>query len=307
MASTTEEKDEFSFGIQLNTVAEDRDYHRKNYGDEIQRPDVIDDICKGLLLQARIDRIVHGHETENGNPATLVVFGFRFHGIDENRRFRQAIITIVFQDEMKRTEADPEVIALWPNGDFTLGETTPIDVEDTIGGEAGGNVGGPQGGGQATLNWERKRSYKKSDRATLTGSIMLDMSVRDYGPNNAVRLTINENATATSGLVTDLRAAVLLRRKNDTDRFLAFVKIKAKGNFFYNTVRGLRDLSGNSPPNDPVIFKPGVQYLRPATLARFMEIKLAEKIDDKDLNAARLDDLAGVLATTVLGTSVTQE
>src|SRR5271155_2060105 len=112
MASTTEEKDEFSFGIQLNTVAEDRDYHRKNYDDEIQRPDVIDDICKGLLLQARIDRIVHGHETENGNPATLVVFGFRFHGIDENRRFRQAIITILFQDEMKRTEADPEVIAL---------------------------------------------------------------------------------------------------------------------------------------------------------------------------------------------------
>ena len=197
------------------------------------------------------------------------------------------------------------MIALWPNGDFTLGETTVIDVEKTLGGEVGGNVGAPQGGGQATLKLERKQSYKKSDRMALTGSIMLDMSVRDYGPNNAVRLTIKENATATSGIVTDFRAAVLLRRKNDTDKFRSFVKIKAKGNFVYNTVRGLRDLSGNSPPNDPVVFKPGVQYLRPATLARFMENKLSENVDEGNLNAARLDDLGSVLATTVLGTSVT--
>ena len=96
MASTGEERDEFSFNIQLNTDAEDRGYHRRNDGDEIQRPDIVDDICKGLLLQARVDRILHGYETEKGNPATLVVFGFRFHAIDKSRRFRQAIITILF-------------------------------------------------------------------------------------------------------------------------------------------------------------------------------------------------------------------
>ena len=59
---------------------------------------------------------------------------------------------------------------------------------------------------------------------TLTKSIMLDMSVRDYRPNNAVRLTIKENAMATSGIVTYFRAAVPLRRKNDTDKFRTFVK-----------------------------------------------------------------------------------
>lgn len=310
MASATAEKDEFSFGIQLNTDAEDRGYHQKNDGDEIQRPNVVDDICKGLLLQARIDRIVHGYETGKGEkgkpptPTTLVVFGFRFHGIDQNRRFRQATVTILFQDEMKSTRADPEVIALWPNGDFTLGETTPIGVEDTIGGEAGGNVEGPLGGGQATLKWEKKQDYRRSDRASLTGSITLDMNVREYGPNNAVRLTINENATATSGIVTDFRAAVLLRRKNDKDRFLTFVKIKAKGNFSYNTVRGLRDLSGNSPPNDPVIFQPGIPYLRPPTLAPDMESKLAEEIDEENLTTTRLEEIADVLTTTVLGTSI---
>lgn len=309
MASTTAEQDEFAFDIQLNTDAEDRGFHRRNDGDQIQRPDIVDDICKGLLIQARVDRVVHGCETEKEKPptpATLIVFGFHFHGLDENRRFRQAIITILFQDEKKETESDPEVIALWPHGDFTLGDTTPVDVEDTIGAEAGVNVGISQGGGQATLKWEQKHGYQKSARVSLTGSIILDMNVREYGSNNAVRLTMNENATTNSGIVTDFRAAVRLRRKNDTDRFLAFVKIKARGNFLYNAVRGVRDLSGNSPPNDPVVFQPGVQYLRPATLAPFMESKLAEEIDEKELNTTRLEDLAHVLPTTILGTSITQ-
>lgn len=302
----TEEKDPFAFNIQLNTEEEGRDFRRYNDGDEDQRPDVIDDCCLDLLLQGRIDRILHGWETEGGAPATLVVFGFRFHGINEQRRFKQATITVSFQDEEKRARSDPVVTALWPNGDFTLGEPTQIDVEETRGGEAGADVTGGtvvQAGGHATLKWERKQGYKKTDRSTLTGSIVLDTSIREYGPNNAVRLTINENASVESGLVTDFRAAVLLTRKNDKDRFRATVKIKAKGNFLYNAIRGLRDISGLSPPNDPVKFKPRVQYLRPATLAGFLEEKLAEEIDENNLNAAKLDGLAGVLSTTVLTVS----
>jgi hypothetical protein len=194
------------------------------------------------------------------------------------------------------------VIALWPNGDFTLGQT-PITAQDTRTVESGGNAGVPRANVQAAFKWEQKVSYEKTDRASLTGSIILDMDIRDYGPNNAIRLTLTENEANTTGLVTDFRAAVLLRRKNNTDKFLAYVKVKATGNFLYNAVRRVRDLSGNSPPNDPVIFKPGTQYLRPATLARFMETKLAEEIDEKSLNSVRLDDLAGILATMVLDKS----
>jgi hypothetical protein len=298
MASATEEKDPFSFNIQLNT---DEEYCG------FQRPDVVDDYCLDLLLQGRIDRIVHGHETKDGNPATLIVFGFRFHGIDKNRRFKRAIVTILFQDERKRNRADPEVIALWPNGDFTLGEPTGITVDDTVGGDAGLNLTSGtivQGGGNASRKWEQKKSYKKTDRASLTGSIILDTSIRESGKNNAVRLTINEDTTATSGLVTDFRAAVLLRRKNDTDNFLGTVKIKAEANILYNAIRGLRDISGFSPGNDPVKFKPSQQYLREATLSRFLKDKLAEHIDDENLNTAKLDGLAGVLGTTALATSI---
>jgi hypothetical protein len=299
--------DPFSFVIQLTTEDAGRNYHRKNDGDQIQRPDVVDDICQGLLLQARIDRVVHGHIRAGGDLATLVVFGFRFHGIDDNRRFKQATITISFQDEQKQNKADPEVIALWPNGDFTLGQSTEIDVEETSGGEAGANVTGGavvQGGGHTTMKWERRQNYKKMDRSTLTGSIILDTKIRDFGANNAIRLTLNENKAAGSGLVTDFRAAVLLKRINDTDIFLGAVTMKAKANFLYDAIRGLRDVTGFSPPNDPVRFKPGFQYLRPPTLARFMENKLAEEVERDNLNATKLDELAGVLGTTVLTATV---
>ncbi|KAI6091771.1 hypothetical protein F4821DRAFT_225575 [Hypoxylon rubiginosum] len=307
MASTIEVKDQFAFPpMQINTDEERRSMHQLNDGEEIQRPDIVDDLCQGLLLQARIDRIIHGYESEGSGPVTLVIFGFRFHGIDSERRFKQATITILFQDERKRNHYDPEVIRLWPNGDFTLGDETVIDVEQanekemSAEGAAGGAVA--QASTHATLRWEQTKSFKTTDRSTLTGSIILDTQVRYVGPKNAIRLTISENRVAASGIVTDLRAAVLLKRRNDTDTFLATAKIKARANYSYNFFRGIRDVSGFSPPNDPIRFRPGVQYLRRPTLGDELEAKLSETVDTQNLNAARLDDLAGVLGTTVLAT-----
>lgn len=295
--------DPFAFGtIQLNTEPERRGMHRD--GDQIQRPDVYDDLCQDLSLQTRIDRIVHGFENNGKTPATLVIFGFRFHGLDEKRRFKQAIITITFRDENKRDEIyDPEVTALWPNGSFTLGEPTDIDVENHNEGEAGADVTGGQvlqGGAHTVRRWERTERFKRSEKSTLTGSITLDTSVRYTGSNNAIRLTISENHAASSGIVTEFRAAVLLRRKNDVDLFTASVKMKAKADFRYNFFRGIRDISGFSPPNAPVRFQPGVQYLRPATSDNVMEARLAEAVDANNLHASKIGELAGVLTTTVL-------
>lgn len=304
---STPEKDTFEMTIQLNTEEAGRGFHRYNDGDEIQRPDIVDDLCLDLLLQARIDRIVHGTETDNGNPATLVVFGFRFHGINEKRRFKEATILVTFQDADNKPRADPEVIGLWPNGDFTLGEVTEIDIDSTTGQEVGtdAKVGnGLEAGAHATFKWERKQVYKKSDRSSLTGSIILNTAVRKHGLNNAIRLTISENTAAASGIVTDIRAAVLLRRKNDIDYFLATIKMKAKAHFLYNAVSGIRSVSGFSPANDPIKFKPGEQYLRPATLYSPLEAKLAEGIDEGNLSCAKLDSLAGVLGTTALAISM---
>ncbi|KAI3006438.1 hypothetical protein M752DRAFT_274756 [Aspergillus phoenicis ATCC 13157] len=297
--------DPFAFDpIQLATEPESRGMHRLDDGSEIQRPDVVDDLCQNLLLQARIDRIVHGYEDEGQSPATLVIFGFRFHGLNEERRFKQAIITLTFQDEQKRGGSyDPVVTALWPNGSFTLGEPTIIDMESKKEGEVGADMTAGaviQGGTHSVVRWEKTKAFQRSDRSTLTGSIFLDPTVRHTGRSNAARLTISENNAAASGIVTDFRVSVLLKRRNDHDTFMASVKLKAKADFRYNLFRGIRRISGFSPPNGPVRFKPGVQYLRPPTLGDEMEARLAEAIEANKLNAARLDKLAGILSTTVL-------
>jgi hypothetical protein len=307
MATSSANDKFFTFDIQFNTEEEpSRDFRQKNHGDEIQRPNVIDECCQGLTIQARIDRIAHGLQNRT-DPATLVVFGFRFHGLDDKRRFKQATITLLFQDERKRPDFDPEVTALWPNGDFTLGQATQIDVENTKGIDTGldltGGVG-VQAGGHATVSWERKTMYKKTNRSSITGSIIFDPSLRDYGPNNAVRLTIRKNTAAESGVVTDLRAVVLLKRKNDCDRFTANVNVQAKAHFLYNAIRGVRDIMGMIPSADPVVFKPGTQYLRTSTGLSFPDDHLHDDIDENDLDAAHVGHLAGVLASTVLTTSI---
>lgn len=304
MPAFTDAQDPFILTIPLNTREEERGFHRKNDGNEVQRPDVIDHCCVDLLLVARIDRIVHGWESGGKTPATLVVFGFRFHGIDENRRFKHAIISITFQDEQKRAQADPEVVALWPDGNFVLGIPTDIAMETTKGGAAGLDLtggSGIQGGAHLTQTWEQKQSYRRTDQATLTGSIILDTSIREYGPNNAVRLTLKENSTTASGLVTDFRAAVLLRRTSDSENFLGTVKIKAKAHFLYNAIRGVRDVVGLSQTNnDPVRFQPGRQYVRPGTLSRSGVTGLAENIDEENLDKVPLADFGGILSTTIL-------
>ncbi|PTB37453.1 uncharacterized protein TrAFT101_011170 [Trichoderma asperellum] len=307
MATLANKKtDEFSFDIQLDTVTEDRGYHSRNTKNQVQRPDVVDDICQGLLVQARIDRIVHGTQTKGGKPATLVIFGFRFHGIGKKRRFREAAITILFQDEKKQEDADPVVAFLWPNGDFTLGEQTDVDTEEKAGGEIGVNAGLTYGGVDVKRTWEQRRSYRQTDRASLTGSIMLDTNVRDSGLPNAVLLNLSENETARSGLVTDFRAAVLLFRENNLDKFTAKISVDAKANFYYNLVKSIRDVTGHSPANDPILFQPGPenQYIRPVTLARYLEDKLAEEVDEQNLNSKRLNRLVGVLGATALATNM---
>ncbi|KAH6636433.1 hypothetical protein F5144DRAFT_567462 [Chaetomium tenue] len=306
------EEDPFTFpSLQLNVETERRGMHQKNSSPaEVQRPNVLDDICLGLRLQARIDRVVHGRSTkeEGGAPTTLVVFGFRFHGLNRERRFKEATITIVFEDEKKPgTKRDPEVVALWPNGDFTLSET-PVQVENKDGGEVGGDAGVPLGGTGAQLGthavrtWERTESFNRTNRATLTGSIILDTTRRDWGDNNAMTLTLCEDEKAESSIVTDLRAAVLLERQNDTDIFTAKVDMKAKGHFAYDILRGIRNLSRFSPANDPVRFKPGVQYIRRRTLHPAFEAKLGVEIDEQKLSVDHLEKVAGVLGSTVLAT-----
>ncbi|EPS42029.1 hypothetical protein H072_4033 [Dactylellina haptotyla CBS 200.50] len=294
--------DEFEFKpIQFQTAQGDLGFHNINDGDENQRPDIIDEMCMGMFVQARLDRVVHGTETQGGEPATLIVFGFRFHGLHKERRLRTAEIKILFQDEKKRARKDPVVVGMWPNGEFTLTET-PVKMRNLTGGEVGGEAGAVGLAATVALKLERETEYQYNDRSTITGSIILDLKVRNYGPKNAVRLTLTEDESNKTGVVTDLRVPVLVLRKGaDTDRFGVFVKITATGNFLQNTAWGLRNLC-HAPANDPVWMKPGLDYLRAPTLASALEEKLAAEVEKDALGKllSNLEDFGAALGTTKL-------
>ncbi|KAB8224049.1 hypothetical protein BDV33DRAFT_200093 [Aspergillus novoparasiticus] len=183
----------------------------------------------------------------------------------------------MFQDEAKRPGEGPQVVALRPNGDLML-DGMPVDVEKTKGADIGSNLAISITHLFHTFGHER-------------------LGLGEY---NAVRLSINKNATFKGGVVTDLRTAVLVKRNNETDRFLCFVDIKAKADFAYNMVHVIRDLSGNSSANDPISFKPGVQYLWQRISAGFLETRWGEDIDAVNPDEAHLGRLASVLSTTVL-------
>jgi hypothetical protein len=299
--------------------------------------DIVTDALAGFLVKARLERVIHGQESEDGKPASLIVFGFRFHGINKRRRFRSVVINIRFQHEKDLMKSDPEVVALWPDGDFTLSKST-ASVQDTKSIEGAIKGGSSFAGASTTGKWERQANYQTDDRATLVGSTFLDMTVRKAGKDNAILLSLYEDESANSGIISDLRTAVLLRRNSDADKFLAFISIKATADFKYNFLKGIRDLTGNTPPNKPVVFEPGVQYDGPLGQFKAPKVELVQTAhpedkldptddakpkdksdpDDKDtpidkahlkdqvnpknLNAVILSSLGRALSTTILKT-----
>ena len=322
MASSDLAEEGQSFDIQLYADPKSKtqtSYHLDYDKTEINQTNIITDAVAGLLVKARLDRVVHGQESENGKPASLIVFAFRFHGINKRRRFRSVVIKIRFQHEKDLMKSDPEVVALWPDGDFTLSKSTvPVQVTKSIGGTVNGGVNFASA--NATAKWERQANYQTEDRATLVGSTFLDMTARKSGKDNAILLSLYEDESASSSIVSDLRVATLLRRNSDTDRFLAFVNIKATADFKYNFIKGLRDLTGNTPPRQPVIFKPGVQYEGPRGLHKTPQAGIPQtddpkdkvdptdsadldyQVDPKNLNAIMLSSLGRALSTTILKT-----
>lgn len=284
------------FSIQLTPAYSQTQarFHTLNQGDEIQRENITDDTTSGLLIQADLEKVIHGDECPGGAAATLIVLLFRFHGINRRRRFREVQVTIHFEDEKEPLLHDPEVIAIWPDREYTLNEGTPVTVEETRSLEGGASAGAMGSEATAAGKWEVKTTAEKVEWAVLAGS-RIRMG-RNYGKRNAVSLSLYENKSQRSGVVRDFRAAVLLRLHDDTDRFVGHFSINALADLRYSAARGLHELLGDRK-NDPVIFKKGVQFYGPAG-----QEGSAQTISDKDLRSVDLRQLGDAVSMTKLNT-----
>jgi hypothetical protein len=234
-------------------------FHLKKTPGQQQHQHVIDDLCAGLELHADITDVVHGRLSPIEAPASLIIITFRFYGSNMTQRFHQAEITVRFTDEMKHLDFDPEVIKLWPEGDFTLDKSTTHE-ENTSGTEiyTTGGPGPVQVGVKAS--WTKTAKFEMSNRAGLIGSKRIEG--RNWGQQNAVRFHLFENTTQKTGIASELRTAVLLKRLNDTNRFKADVTIKATADIGYGFQTLVRKFMGRSPEVDPVTFNPQLEPTR---------------------------------------------
>ncbi|XXG99625.1 hypothetical protein Hte_005966 [Hypoxylon texense] len=268
-------------------------FHTLNQGDEIQRENIADDTTAGLLIQADLLKVIHGQESPDGEAATLMVIGFRFQGINQRRRFREVQVTIHFEDEEEPLLHAPEVVAIWPDREYSYEETSTA-VEDTRSVEPGASAGASVASATLTGRWEVKTATNRANWAVVTGARV--RRGRNYGKRNAVTLSLYENASQRSGVVRDLRVAILLRLHEDTDRFRGYFSINALADIHYKAAWIIHQLSGDRR-NDPVIFKRGVQFLGPRGT-----LTADQPIDPSNLRSVSLRQLGDVVSVTRIDT-----
>ncbi|KAI9779171.1 MAG: hypothetical protein M1839_007706 [Geoglossum umbratile] len=224
-------------------------YHIKNApGGEIQRPHLVDR-GSSLVVQGDLVQVLHGTLSPDGAPATLLVVDFNFVSMELSRRFKSAKITLRFADARSRFDQDPEVIRIAPCGYFSIHPTQKreeVKRSVNLSAQAGGAVAGVNTG----FGWELTESVERQDQTTLAGTIRLEG--RTYGPKDTARWVLMENVTQKSGVPANLRGAILLKRKNFDDQFIATIQIEAEVDLISST----RSLFGRIPKDDPVVFDP---------------------------------------------------
>ncbi|KAM0342383.1 hypothetical protein ACHAPU_009570 [Fusarium lateritium] len=219
---------------------------RNKPGEPFQRR-VLVDRASPCGIRAVLVGVVHGSMGPNKEPATLLIFEFKFDARKRDRRIKSANITTRFYGEKDY----PAVADIAPHGPVFLNHTITKDtttVSPQI--NALGYAGSSGLGISTTSDWQSK------DSAVLNASKRFKpkAGVADIaGSFNAVTWTMMENATARTGIPSYLQTAILLQRRTD-EMFHAVITIEADVSGF-----SFRDFSEDilgDREDDPVVFNP---------------------------------------------------
>lgn len=208
-------------------------------------------------VQGDLFKVVHGTLTPDGELATLVVVDFRFTGLHPPRRFRNAIITLQFEDPDSIDAEPPEIFEISPHRIFGI-DRIEIPRNVHLGGKAtGGGYYRPTNLNLA-YDWSVVDSRSVLESKSVHGQKILGgiriIVGRSKPPKYAVKWFLGENSTDSGchGIPNFLRLPVLLRRKT-INKFQAEVDIKVDGDFRYK----LEKRAGNNK-TDPLKFDPGL-------------------------------------------------
>jgi len=258
-------------------------FHTRNDPHQpFERENVIE--RKGRVdVRCEMKDIAHGYySNDNDAPCSLLVLEFRFAPNGIAHRIKEAHVVVKFA-AMQKGQADPEVSAMYPEGDFCL-EATHQREERVRG--AGLNVGGGfglQAGGDVRL--EKTTERLATDTTRVRASI--DLRGRNWGPKNSASFTFLENKTAKTGVVSSLQAAILLKRRT-MDQFKATVTMNVSADTLSNV-----EAKFKSPKDDDIWFDP---ERKPTNRLRAYDVD--------NLGAVELKSLAHVTHRTFLADTV---
>ncbi|CAN8104025.1 unnamed protein product [Discula destructiva] len=241
-------------------------YHTKNdprEGRQWHREDITQRSLGKNAISVRCNMIdvVHGEwGPDSKDFATLVVFLFRFDIKKKSRRIARAEIAVdFFGADGADLFSRPAVQAISFEGSTSIcevkqTESTTKAVEGTA-----GLTGIQLAELSSTLKWEKSISRDMNSYTTIVGS--RNRPNYDFGPDDQASWVLLENPTLETGVPVAFRAAVLLKRE-DNSPFKCEVGIKIKADLKTT----LYDFFGAQEIDDPVLFNPKVKAERATSL-----------------------------------------
>ncbi|KAI1878941.1 hypothetical protein JX265_003118 [Neoarthrinium moseri] len=164
-----------------------------------------------LAVRAALASVTHGDYTSNGYAATLLVFEFTFLSMKQSRQFKTAKIILTFEDASGNLKNRPEVVTIAPAGKFFINKTTEKrDINQSANASINGSIAGV--GGSVGYTWDMSQTKDTDHATTLVGTKRL---FADWGKDDGVIWNLEEDDVKSAGIPSFLRAAVLLRRRND--------------------------------------------------------------------------------------------
>lgn len=252
-----------------NDPREGREWHRE---DVTQRKGVIGIRCH------MID-VIHGKwGPDSKDSATLVVFLFRFDVKKRSRHIARAEITVNF---FGADETDPfsrpavQAISFDESSSFCVSKQTESTTKSIEG--SAGLTAAQLAEIAGTLKWEKSVSRDTYSYTTIVGNRY--RREHEFGPDDQANWVLLENSTLETGVPVALRAAVLLKREDDSP-FTCEVDFKIKADLRTT----LHDLFGSKVIDDPVLFNPKVKVDREKTLEILKHFDRAA-IGNFDVNA----------------------
>lgn len=213
-------------GAKLKFDIEGTDFHYDEDGDSQPDGIVDEDIGDGALsIKCDVIKVVNGTLSQDGPPATLIVFQFAFLPHGNNHRFKTVEITITF--------SSGKVHSISPDNEWT---TLPSEKVQERTHTVSPSIEAAFGPAKAatTYTWQRKETQTIRGYAKVTGEIKSMGQSHGLGmrrkKKNTVMWGLYEDVQAPTGIPSLLESAVLVEREaTDTEpfgeRFSATIRI----------------------------------------------------------------------------------